>query len=387
MAKKTKTAVSPKVPKTKKVASQNTPVNSPARSKKAASADTPSKSPARAKASAKPKKAVAEKAVAEKAEKEFGYVSKSQVAQAVLELKKYFQRQEENKEEQKSSLFDDEDDDESKHLIVEVELKKYYTSKGEFKQKSIRLTKPYRKENEALKTCLFIRDSLITNDEQLEEVENAKIPTLLKILTLTELKTVYKTFEKRRELYQEYDLFVVDDAILSSMPATLGKTFYNNDITKFPVCIKVASTKNTKKLSLQTLKNQIDNTLSSTQFLPPAGTKIELPIGAASKAFTDEELISNVGDVVKFFQPEQLVTIGLRSKDSPVLPLFYTEKLYSDEDIAENATEEKEDEVEDDVLTKALLELGDEESVKKTLGNKLRQKKKKKSASKGVSKP
>lgn len=316
--------------------------------------------------------------------KDFGYVSKKQAAKALSELQKYVERVSGTATDGKSDLFADEDSDESKNLFVEVVAKKYFTSKAEFKPRLIELTKPFYRESEALKTCLFLRDHFITSEEQLQQVENADIPTLAKILTLSELKTVYQTFEKRRELYKEYDLFVVDDALLSSMPQVLGKTFYMNQANKFPVNVRVASTKAPKELSLVTLSNQVNKVLSSTAYLPPAGTTVTVQIGNLSSP--EQDLLANLNDVLKSFEADLLVTVGVRTTQSPVLPLFYTDRIYDDSDVLENAPEKKVEEDKEDAFAKALLELGDEESVAKALGGELRKIKRTKK-SKGVSKP
>lgn len=363
MAKKTKASASPKTPsKTKKSLSQgSTPVASPA-AKKGKKAQAP---------------------VAAQKEKEYGYVSKLQAQKAVNELQKYLSRQSESSEE-KNQLFDDEEDS-FKDLYVEIETKKYLSAKPEFKPRLIELAKPYLRENEELKSCLFIRDNFISSDEQLEQVEQADIPTLKKILTLTQLKTVYRTFEKRRELYSEYDLFLVDDALLSSMPNVLGKTFYMNEKTKFPVNIRVASTKNQNELSLVTLSNQVNKVLSSVSYLPPVGNSVSIKIGSLNDLFTHADLLDNLHNVLKTFPESLLLSVGIKTEKSPVLPLFYTDKIFAASDVAENAPEQTEEVDTEDVYTKALLELADEETVAKAIGAELKKKKTKKST-KGVSK-
>lgn len=345
------------------------------KAKKAVSA-SPAASPAKAKKS-------------KSATKEYGYVSTSQASKAIGELQKYLDRQAEAESTGKSNLFDGEDNDETRDLFVEFQTKKYISEKPEFKPRLIELSKPFHRENEELKTCLFIRDHFITSTEELEKVEQADIPTLAKILTLTQLKTIYQTFEKRRQLYDEYDLFVVDDALLSSMPQVLGKTFYQNKVHKFPVPVRVASTKSPKELSLVTLNNQVNKVLSSAAYLPRVGTSVTVKIGGLSSNFSEPELLENLLTVLKAFDEDKLVTVGLKTLNSPVLPLFYTDKIYADSDVLENvpAAEDDEEVEEEDAFTKGLLELGDEESVAKALGQELRKVKKTSKKSKGVSKP
>lgn len=368
MAKKTKASASPKTPsKAKKSLSQgNTPVASPV-SKKGKKPQAPA---------------------ASQKEKEYGYVSKLQAQKALSELQKYLKRQSESSEE-KNQLFDEEEDS-FKDLFVEIDTKKYISPKPEFKPRLIELAKPFLRENEELKSCLFLRDNFITSEEQLEQLEQADIPSLKKVLTLTELKTVYRTFEKRRELYSEYDLFLVDDALLSSMPNVLGKTFYMNEKTKFPVNIRVASTKKQNELSLTTLSNQVNKVLSSVAYLPPVGNSVSIKIGSLNDLYTHADLLDNLHNVLKTFPESLLLTVGIKTEKSPVLPLFYTDKIFSESDVLENAPEAADEEETEDVYTKALLELADEETVTKALGTELRKKNNKKvnkKSTKGVSKP
>lgn len=335
------------------------------RSKKGAQQGEPAaKKQKTVKESPSPKKVKAE--TPKPSAKEYGYVSKKQAEAALTELSKFLERQSESTD--KKQLFDDEDDDEEdRNVYLEVTKKKYFNNKPGFKAKLIALPKPYLSTKSDLKTCFFVRDGFITTNEDLERVEEAKIPTLSKILTLTQLKTIYHPFEKRRELYKEYDLFVADDAILSSLPNVLGKTLYNNQKTKFPVQIRPYTSDLPKTLSLDNLKNQIEKVINSAPYLPPMGTTAHFKIGAFNKHFTQEDLLENLHAILKEFSEEDLLTVGIKTDKSPVLPLFYTDKIYSDEDVLEKASEEPEAEVSEDAYAKALYELADEDSVNKAL--------------------
>lgn len=305
-------------------------------------------------------------------EKEFGYVSKSQVAKAITELRKFVERRSSDSASGKADLFADADaGTDMEPVIIDVDFKKLYSDRAVFKPKVIELAKAYLTFNPEARTCLFIRDQFITSEAELEQIEDAKIPTLSKIVTLHQLKTIYLTQDKRQELYDEFDLFVVDDAILSSMPTVLGHDFYSKPY-KFPVSIRVVSTKSPKELSIQTLTNQINKALTSTAFLPPFGTSTSMIVGALDKEFGDEALMSNVERVLNFFPSTTLRTIGLKVNGSPVLPLFYADKIYNDEDVLENVPQtNEEDDESNDVFTQGLLDLADEETVTKVLGKSL----------------
>lgn len=285
---------------------------------------------------------------------------------AISELAKFLKREETETTTEKTSLFDDEDDEQKTNLYLQINTKKFYSDRPQLKPKVIQLSNPiYNQEN--LKTCLIVRDQLVTTEEQLEALENEKLPTVSQILPLKTLKTEYKHFEKRRQLYNDYDLFIVDDAVFNLMPTLLGKVFYSNGAKKTPFPVRVTSTKNPKELSLVTLKNQLNKCLTSTSFLPPMGVTVVVKIGSINSNFTQAQLAQNLQDVLVAFDKESIKSVMLKTKLSPALPLYYTENLYEESDVLENI---KPSEVTKDEVTpfeKGLLEFADAQEVAKIL--------------------
>ncbi|KAG7665664.1 CIC1 [[Candida] subhashii] len=299
---------------------------------------------------------------------------------AISELIKYVAREKESKQPNKQSLFDDEDTSEDK-LYVTINSKKYLSDKPQFKPILIKLNNSIYNQSE-LKTCLIIRDQLVTTNEQLESLESENLSTIEQILPLTTLKNEYKNFEKRRDLYSSYDLFLVDDALLNLMPTLLGKIFYTGN--KIPVPIRITSTGGkAKELSLVTLKNQINKVLESTVYLPPMGSNVSIVIGSI-KSHTQEQLVDNLNKVVDSFNIKTVKNIMLKTTNSPALPLYYTDSLFDEENDVEKKVnkkveeEEEEEEVKLSAFEKGLLELGDVDSVSKIIGKKLGEKNKKK---------
>ncbi|CAH6721410.1 proteasome-interacting protein Cic1p [[Candida] jaroonii] len=308
--------------------------------------------------------------VEEETIEESGELVSNKVAQGALkELKKYVETQEKPN---KSELFDDEDD---KNVYLQITTKKYFSDKPNFKPKVIKLSHSIiskSSDSEDFKTCLILRDQLITENSQLEKIEGENISTLSKILTLKDIKTEYKPFEKKRQLYNDYDLFLVDDALLNSMPSLLGKVFYNKGNSKVPLPIKVVSSSNPKQFSVQTFKNQLEKCLSSTFFLPPMGVNILIKFGIINKNL-DNELVENLQDILKTFNKDSLRSVMLKTSTSPALPLFYNDKIYDDSDILK-AKSKKEKSNELSAFEKGLLEIGDVDEVTKIVGSKLSRK-------------
>ncbi|CUM68568.1 uncharacterized protein PRCAT00006295001 [Priceomyces carsonii] len=291
------------------------------------------------------------------------------IAKAISELAKFVNKESENSNQ--SSLLLDEENDDLRDLLLQINTKKFCSSKPEFKPKVIKLTMPlYDLSN--VNTCLIVRDQLVTTEELLESIEDAKIPTLSKIYTLSQIKTEFKNFEKRRELYSSYDLFVVDDALLSMMPTILGKIFYGKKGSKGPLPIRTCST-NSKELSVTTIKNQIEKCLHSTYYLPPMGTNISVRFGKTSN--NENMLIANLNNILSAFDIGAIKSIMVKTIASPSLPLFYTDKLY---DEASDITKEHEDSktktngVNLTRFEQELLEIGDPDEVSKLIGKKLK---------------
>lgn len=316
-------------------------------------------------------------------------VADAQVKKALSEIAKFLEREAASKENKKSDLFEeDEEEDPGRDILVGVTSKKYFSDKPNFKPVVIKLSTP-QLDVANVKTCLIIRDRMISNEEELEAVEKANLPTLTKILTLNELKTEYKQFEKRRQLFTEYDVFVADDATFNSLPTALGKAFYRRGNRKLPILLSVTEHKG-KELNLEALRENLTGVLTSTWFLPPVKDMTSIRVGAINKRFSIEQLVQNVQDVVASFDLSTVVSISVKARSSPSLPIFYADQLYIDEnkDILENIKDEKTVE-EDDDFEKGLLELADAETVTKVLGEELKKAKKAKKvkgAVNGVSK-
>ncbi|RLV96484.1 Proteasome-interacting protein CIC1 [Spathaspora sp. JA1] len=293
---------------------------------------------------------------------------------AISELVKFTTREQE-KSTKKDSLFEE---DPSK-LYLTINTKKYLSSKPQFKPKVITL--PHSIHPTDIRICLIIRDELVKTNEQLESLET-ELTKVDQILPGTVLKKDYKNFEKRRELFNQYDLFLFDDALMNLMPSLLGKIFYKSN--KIPVPVRVVS--GDKELSLVTLKNQVNKVLTSTWYLPPMGNIVSINIGNLNEEV--EKLIDNVNKVVESFDVKTIKSFMIKTDVSPALPLYYTDNLFDEEDLAkeEDKKEDVEDEEEVDKFTsfeKGLLELGDVETVTKIIGKKLNKEQTKESKSKG----
>lgn len=324
------------------------------------------------------KKTKTVKKVADKEE----HVKQAAITKAISELVKYVNKPKLEGEKESNSLFDDEDaEDHEFDLTLQITGKKYFSDKTNLKPKIIALRKGLY-NTEFTKTCLIVRDLLVTTDAQLTSIEEASIPTLSQIYSVSQIKKEFKEYEKKRQLYSEYDVFVVDDSILNLMPTLLGKVFYSSN-TKIPVPIKVTSTSNKLELSLATLKNQISKVLNSTSYLLPVGTNISIKVGNVN-ALSAQELEENVQKAVAHFPLNKIKSFGLKCTNSPSLPIFYTQNLFAEKDVAASAVEKSAEDAASDAtdiklskFERALIELGDADEAIKIVTKKQSSKQKK----------
>ncbi|ODQ77106.1 hypothetical protein BABINDRAFT_163838 [Babjeviella inositovora NRRL Y-12698] len=307
---------------------------------------------------------------------------KSEVLEtAISELIKFVKTQNTAKD-SSNQLFSTEDEDAG--IFVKITTKKFFSDKPNFKPKSIRVPHSVH-DLDNLSVCLFVRDDLI-DSSLLEKIESSDIKNLSKIITGKQLKGEYKQYEAKRKLASEYDLFLVDDALMNSVPKTLGSIFYSSN-KKAPLPIKVSSlnklSDDKKSFSLVTFANQIAAKINSTSFLPPMGVNIVVKIG--QRTLLDEAALKeNLYAVLAYFfqnHSDNLRTIEIKSESSPAIPIYYAKTLYSEEDVLAEKTVSEDEELSaiDGVpqgvklteFEKGLLELGDEAQISK-LGKKFK---------------
>jgi ribosome biogenesis protein UTP30 len=212
---------------------------------------------------------------------------------------------------------------------------------------------------------------LITADPQRalkNVVADPTFPTSLssrinRIIGFTKLKARYKTFEQRRELLSEHDIFLADDRIITRLPNTLGKVFYKGT-TKRPIPISIAAlhksdAKKNKSIGLgqksredkaasfaapTAVANEIERAIDSVPVNLKPGTLVATRVGLAS--FTPQQLKDNVNAVVSRVIEKHVVKgwrnvkgIYIKSPKSMAIPVWVADELWAE---SENVDAEKE---------------------------------------------
>jgi ribosome biogenesis protein UTP30 len=93
-----------------------------------------------------------------------------------------------------------------------------------------------------VRICIFTKDpqraykDIVASDAFPENLRSK----VGRVIGLDKLKKKWKSFESKRQLLAEYDVFMVDDRIIKSATDALGKTFYGTK-AKRPIPIKLTA--------------------------------------------------------------------------------------------------------------------------------------------------
>lgn len=286
------------------------------------------------------------------------------IEKAVSALSKW--NKDKQQESDKKDLFEEEDDDIP--LYLSVTSNKYFTDTSVLKPRMLSLSHPiYNLEDS--RVCLFVKDDLFDADakDKLESLKESSLKNLAEIVTVKELKTVYKSYESRRRLLSQYDIFLTDSSIANMIPKLLGKVFF--DSPKFPLTVNITDK---KVLSFEKLIRNFEKALHSVGFMLPMGINASFKLGMLGQDI--EHLKENIHTIAKYLEKFSIRLIQIKLKSSPSLPIYINKKIFSDADIIdEKNTESKEidSEIPLSIYAEGLKELGlDEEEANRLFGGK-----------------
>ncbi|KAH0538796.1 hypothetical protein FGG08_004628 [Glutinoglossum americanum] len=210
---------------------------------------------------------------------------------------------------------------------------------------------------------------LITADPQRSfknAVANPLFPAHLRtritrVIAISKLRSKYKPYESKRQLFSEHDIFLADDRIVALLPNILGKAFYKSG-TKRPVTVNIAaederkSKEKEKKMksrkdtevsdhsvaSPERLANEITRTLSTALVHLSPSTCTSIRVGKASwdAIKVAENIDAAVAGLTTKFVPKGwrgVRAIHIKGPETAALPLWLADELWLDEsDILED---------------------------------------------------
>lgn len=184
---------------------------------------------------------------------------------------------------------------------------------------------------------------------------------ITRTIGISKLLTRYRSFESRRQLHSEHDVFLADDRIITRLPQALGNSFYKGSKRPIPVNLIPHKPKDqsgnvppqskdapaSKVAPPLQFAKEIERTLSCAQVhLSPSVTT---SIRVGSSRFKPEEVAENIeaaveGMVTKFIPKgwRNIRSIHIKGPNTMALPVWLADELWQEEgDVLENEEAKK----------------------------------------------
>ncbi|KAA8646952.1 hypothetical protein EYZ11_012238 [Aspergillus tanneri] len=296
----------------------------------------------------------------------------NQVVRASSALLRHIKSKQEEKEKTaaKKTLIGDNDDDSDEEntplhneaIWLVLTTKKHVVDKNRLKPGKISIPHSLNSSS-SLSVCLITADPQravknIVADSSFPQHLSSRID---KVIGFSKLKSKYQSFESRRQLLSEHDVFLADDRIIMRLVNTLGKIFYKSSKRPIPIRIAEIEKVDGKKVKKDPKKKSKDE---DSAFASPAivAKEIEKALNCAAvhlapattaairignSKFTEQQLAENVEAVVKGLA-DKFITKGWRNikalhvkgANTMAMPIWLASELWVDEaDVVEEAPE------------------------------------------------
>lgn len=183
--------------------------------------------------------------------------------------------------------------------------------------KPVRLPLPHPVMNpKESPVTLFVKDP---QREYKDLLSDLKIGFVSRVVGLDKLNKKHKTFEAKRQLLKEADLFLVDDRVMPEVGRAIGKMW--RDAKKQPIPVAV-----TRK----DLKAELERAIASTYMQVTTGTSISIKLGTTS-LHTPAELVANLLAVLPYIASRipnapatfsNVQSLHLKTSTSTSLPIY-----------------------------------------------------------------
>jgi ribosome biogenesis protein UTP30 len=249
------------------------------------------------------------------------------------------------------------DSDQAEPIWLVITTKKHVVDKKRLKPGKIPLPHSLYKPTSST-ICL------ITADPQRsfkDVIDHPAFPTsiatqITQTIGISKLLTRYRSFESRRQLHSEHDIFLADDRIITRLPKALGNAFYKGSKRPIPVNLMPYKQKdqpgNTSTQSKESpaskvapplqFAKEIESTLSCAlvHLSPSVTTSIRVGLSNFKPEEVAENIEAAVEGMVKKFVPKgwrNIRAIHIKGPNTMALPIWLAEELWQDEeDVLEN---------------------------------------------------
>jgi ribosome biogenesis protein UTP30 len=229
------------------------------------------------------------------------------ITKAVTSLKRYLQAQDNDE------LLGDDDE----FLYLMLSLKKSHPLHR--KDKPIRIPLPHPiyhfKDSEI---CLFVKDDKSGAGHKAAKKRLANFADkagISKVIGTSKLRAKYESYESKRNLCRQFDLFLADDRVLPSLPKLIGKSFFRRKKQPIPIDMRATD-----------LPAQFDKAQQCTTLILSGGSCLSIKFARAS--FAVDAAVSNVeatlAGAVQHVPKgwDNIQAVFIKSTDSVALPVF-----------------------------------------------------------------
>lgn len=261
----------------------------------------------------------------------------------VSHMRKHAQAQEE-KAGKKSLIADEDDAEENEAPIFLNVITKTHVHDSQ-RLKPTKLPLPHSIIGSDVRICIFTKDpqraykDLVASDSFPASLQ----PKIGRVLGLDKLKKKYKSYESKRQLLAEYDLFMVDDRIIKIVADFLGKTFYAAK-SKRPIPLKLTAGAYIDKTQKPTnvvgtpagVAKEIELALHATYVSMSPSTNTSIKVGKLS--MTPAQLRDNVEAVVTQLVDKHIEhkwrnvrRLEIKGSTTKSLPIWLAEEMWATE--------------------------------------------------------
>lgn len=264
--------------------------------------------------------------------------------------------------EKKANLLEDAEDDDAEDQIplwLILTTKKHIVDKKRLKPSKIVLPHPLRSVGEDnLRICLITADpqrrykDLIADPAFPLDVSKR----IARVIGMEKLKAKYKSYESKRQLLAEYDVFLADDRIITYLPTVLGKVFYKGG-SKRPVPVSLEGKRQSvdqatgekrkrlaeggskvekKDVRPEDVAAEVERAVGSAlvHLAPSTTTAVKVGHASMSPEQVQENVDAVVAAMVEKFVPQQwrnVRAVHIKGPETAALPIWLAEELWADE--------------------------------------------------------
>jgi ribosome biogenesis protein UTP30 len=166
---------------------------------------------------------------------------------------------------------------------------------------------------------------------------------ITRVIGISKLRAKYKSFESRRQLLNEHDVFLSDDRVVNLLPQTLGKVFYKTGAKRpVPVCIsgfrkkgKAAKEGEKSMAPPLAMASEIGRALSAA--LVHLSPSVTTAVRVAKAGWDEQKVVENVeavvNGIVEKFVPKKwknIRSLHIKGPNTTGLPLWLAQELWLD---------------------------------------------------------